>query len=355
MILLPEVLRRVSALLDQDTRVHVCASSGALYDALAHPDAWGTITVHDSTYDAGAYLVRARPHALDIAGGTPRAAAMMLDCLAAAGVSLRAVGLRFSEMQGLVDDLMRSLGNMSDLERLSLSFHTAFAGEQGVRLDLPGLPALRSLRVHDASYPANADLNFVGNRFPALHAVDIVVRSADLMSCIGVMPALRDVRYSALREDYRHVCMGDARLSALRLDVRSTGAARRLMHGLAEAGAVDRLRLCVYADDVQLPARVGALRDVSVLLHAPALTLTARSEFLRGLRGLSVRHPWNDDGWPPEHWTLVVEDMHFRDFAEWSARSGFSVGKSCCLHVKPCVLASPCPCPVAASPPAPPP
>lgn len=294
MALSPAVLRRVAALLDQDTRVSACVGSERLAEALAHPSAWRRTVVHAPTPQALQFVCRVRPEVLHLVDAEVRRAEWFLEQLLEAGAhrGVRGLYVSLAPCGSLAaSTLLPTIAEFPALRELTLEFESVsrpacLAFPEGCE----GLRDLTYLRVTErpgrAEAPRHLEVYLADAELPALQEVHLRVATSDVLAHVSRFPLLRVVRYGAERESFEDADLEGATLDTLAVDVRDAAAMHFLAVALESAGRVDRVQLTCHSDvcfDASAP-----LRHLAIRLRAPASELDVAYPAVRRASSVTV-------------------------------------------------------------------
>lgn len=291
MTLSAPLLRRVGALLDQETRVAACVGSARLDEALTDPGVWRRTTVHSATPEALRHVTRVRPEVLHLTGVDARRGEWFLQELvrdAGAAAGLRALRVSFGAECTLVrSPLLHTLAEFPELRELVLEFSAVSAPSCLAFPDAAVFGRLEYVRVTEASQTRRLEVYFAGARLPELREVHLRVATCDVLAHVPRMPRLRVVRYGSARESYEDADLGCCRLDALALDVHTPTAMQFLTTALESAGRVERLQLSCLCD-VRYDANAAGVRHLTILARSPGLCVGVAYWAVRRVVSLTV-------------------------------------------------------------------
>lgn len=263
-----EVLLRVLAEVDQETRVNCGLVSARLHALLQSPDAWRSAVAYVLNARALCFLERVRPETLKLLTSNPVDLAWFVEGLVANGchshvrdltIDLHLVS--FPERHAVMDHV----AEFSRLERLLVISRPPVSPSPACLAIPHGHSGLRNLQELSCVALGNTDeeesmleVYLDGACLPSLESAHVRAASSDILACARRFPRLHTLVYTPTRDTLEDAQLAGMSLRVLKIGVPCAVAARFCMPALASL---------LYVEHVKLFSSVPLVWDSHVNLH----------------------------------------------------------------------------------------
>lgn len=255
-----DLLLRVLAQTDQETRVRCGLASGRLLALLQNPQAWRDATVYALDAHALRFLKRVRPGHVTILASRPEDLAWFVHRMLAGGCDAHLLGVKLDLCAHMPPSVVHCLAEFARLERLVVvcrHAETFLAIPQG-HAGLHSLREFTCVDLADSDELRTLEVYFEGASLPSLESVHVFAATSDILACARRFPRLHTLTYIPNRDSFEDAQLQGMSLRNLRLGVPCEQAQRFCMSALASMQ---------YAEEVALWLSVPLTWDTYVNLR----------------------------------------------------------------------------------------